>query len=188
MTAPGDQAVRERALDPNRSFIVQAPAGSGKTEILVQRYLRLLGGRPSPTRCWQSPSRARRPRKCASAWPAACGKPLRTTRTCRRTAKGALSLRDACSSSHASAAGTCRTIPRACASLPSTLWAPGWRRVLPCPAAAERWAACAPTRSLSTKRPPACCCTTASGLGTRMCRPCFATWTEAGSNSPNWSP
>ena len=43
MTAPADQAVREQALDPQRSFIVQAPAGSGKTELLVQRYLRLLG-------------------------------------------------------------------------------------------------------------------------------------------------
>ncbi len=43
MTAPADRAVRKRALDPGRSFIVQAPAGSGKTEILVQRYLCLLG-------------------------------------------------------------------------------------------------------------------------------------------------
>ncbi len=48
MTAPADQAVRERALDPERSFIVQAPAGSGKTEILVQRYLRLLGRENEP--------------------------------------------------------------------------------------------------------------------------------------------
>ncbi len=37
-----DQAERERALDPARSFIVQAPAGSGKTELLIQRYLALL--------------------------------------------------------------------------------------------------------------------------------------------------
>ena len=43
MTAPADQAVRDRALDPARSLIVQAPAGSGKTELLVQRYLKLLG-------------------------------------------------------------------------------------------------------------------------------------------------
>ena len=48
MTAPADQAVRERALDPERSFIVQAPAGSGKTELLVQRYLRLLGREQEP--------------------------------------------------------------------------------------------------------------------------------------------
>ena len=39
---PPDQTVREAAIDARRSFVVQAPAGSGKTGLLIQRYLRLL--------------------------------------------------------------------------------------------------------------------------------------------------
>lgn len=37
-----DEAQRREALSPQRSFIVQAPAGSGKTSLLTQRYLTLL--------------------------------------------------------------------------------------------------------------------------------------------------
>ena len=40
--ALSDGEQRAQATDPYSSFIVQAPAGSGKTEILTQRYLRLL--------------------------------------------------------------------------------------------------------------------------------------------------
>ncbi len=43
-----DSAARERALDTSTSFIVQAPAGSGKTELLIQRYLKLLESVDSP--------------------------------------------------------------------------------------------------------------------------------------------
>ncbi len=37
-----DEEVRLQALDAETSFLIQAPAGSGKTELLTQRLLRLL--------------------------------------------------------------------------------------------------------------------------------------------------
>jgi ATP-dependent exoDNAse (exonuclease V) beta subunit len=46
--APADAAQREAALDIRRSIIVQAPAGSGKTDLLTRRYLRLLAAVDEP--------------------------------------------------------------------------------------------------------------------------------------------
>ncbi|WP_100622946.1 UvrD-helicase domain-containing protein [Candidatus Coxiella mudrowiae] len=43
-----DQAIRQQALDPTQSYIVQAPAGSGKTELLIQRFLKLLSASSMP--------------------------------------------------------------------------------------------------------------------------------------------
>lgn len=43
-----DIAQRQKATDPTRSYLVQAPAGSGKTEMLSQRFLRLLSTVKAP--------------------------------------------------------------------------------------------------------------------------------------------
>ena len=48
--AAEDRAGRERALDITCSFLVQAPAGSGKTALLIQRFLALLAHVDRPER------------------------------------------------------------------------------------------------------------------------------------------
>jgi ATP-dependent helicase/nuclease subunit A len=43
-----DQEAREQAVDPRRSVILQAPAGSGKTTVLIRRLLVLLAQAETP--------------------------------------------------------------------------------------------------------------------------------------------
>jgi len=45
---PVDQEARERALDPKGSFHLEAPAGSGKTSVLLARFLALLARVETP--------------------------------------------------------------------------------------------------------------------------------------------
>jgi ATP-dependent helicase/nuclease subunit A len=48
MKLPPDQKIREEALNTAQSFILEAPAGSGKTALLTARYLALLAGVSHP--------------------------------------------------------------------------------------------------------------------------------------------
>uniref|UniRef100_A0A7C3SIW5 DNA 3'-5' helicase n=1 Tax=Desulfobacca acetoxidans TaxID=60893 RepID=A0A7C3SIW5_9BACT len=45
---PLDQEARDRALDPRESFHLEAPAGSGKTSVLLARFLTLLARVDAP--------------------------------------------------------------------------------------------------------------------------------------------
>ncbi len=50
LASPPDQAQRKRALEASRSILVEAPAGSGKTDLLTRRFLRLLAEVEEPGR------------------------------------------------------------------------------------------------------------------------------------------
>src|SRR5687767_14553038 len=42
LNTPDEETIRDLALDPSHSFIIQAGAGSGKTSLLTLRILKLL--------------------------------------------------------------------------------------------------------------------------------------------------
>ena len=47
-TQPADQAIRDQALNPREGFHLEAPAGSGKTSVLLARFLTLLARVDAP--------------------------------------------------------------------------------------------------------------------------------------------
>ena len=49
LQVPPDQQQRVIALQSGESVLVQAPAGSGKTDLLTRRFLRLLGEVDDPS-------------------------------------------------------------------------------------------------------------------------------------------
>src|ERR1700733_4739347 len=48
LVLPIDESQRQQTLETGRSFLVQAPAGSGKTELLTRRLLKLLAEGDEP--------------------------------------------------------------------------------------------------------------------------------------------
>lgn len=46
--APADRAARETAVDPTRNIVLEASAGTGKTRVLVDRYVRLTAAGVDP--------------------------------------------------------------------------------------------------------------------------------------------
>ncbi|MEW5984020.1 MAG: UvrD-helicase domain-containing protein [Acidobacteriota bacterium] len=47
-TRPSDQTARDAAVDPRRNVVLEASAGTGKTRVLVDRYLRLAAAGVEP--------------------------------------------------------------------------------------------------------------------------------------------
>jgi hypothetical protein len=61
-----DAEARCHAVDPARNVVLEASAGTGKTRVLVERYVNLLGAGVDPDHILPSPSPARRPPRCGS--------------------------------------------------------------------------------------------------------------------------
>jgi hypothetical protein len=77
-----DAAARQFAVDPRNNVVLQASAGTGKTSVLVARYVNLLQSGVDPSNILAILSLARRPPGCASASFVSC-EPQRARATAR---------------------------------------------------------------------------------------------------------
>ena len=113
------------AVDPANNVVLEASAGTGKTSVLVARYVNLLTARRRSRRTsWRSPSRARPRPRCASASSASCGARRRGPRSIARAGSSC-----AIASATSPSAPSTRSACRCCASsrsrptsIPASTW------------------------------------------------------------------
>ena len=129
------------ALDPGRSILVQAPAGSGKTDLLTRRFLRLLGEVDDPGQIvaitfTNAAAAEMRHRILGELEKAAGDAPTAGTRTNSPWMRSPIARWN----TRRRWAGSSSTCPRNCASPPSTPFAANWPCSSRCsPASAAAW-------------------------------------------------